>query len=901
MEPLAIRVKKTIMQCIFYEQAEKYPIAVLTKPTAYDRGGIYAHYVKPLLDDNRKKVSLQDVIAFPIPYDDAGKAPVKFIKEQLETLLPQMASLGVDHVLVTDSAYFKVLAGLTKAEPHHGYVVPCKIKGYENLKLVLSINYQAIMYKPEIVDKLHMSTKTLCDSLNGHYVPLGSHIIRNAFYPKTNEEIKQALLSLLKKPELAADIEAFSLQFNEAGIGTICFSWDKHSGVAFPVDYFEDPLLKPEDFNLYGTYVPNIEVRAMLKDFFRFYEGRITWHNAGYDVKVIVYTLFMKDLLDMHGMLEGLDIMCENMDDTKIIAYLATNSTSGNILGLKHLAHEFAGNWAKEDIKDIRRIPLKDLLQYNLIDGMSTNYVKAKYYPMMVADQQSDIYYGLMLPSQKMILQTELCGMPLNPVQVKKVKAELEAIRDKHLTVLENSTFIQNFNLQLQQDAMQAANAKLKVKQHPLSAFSDVVLNPNSPVQLQKLLYGAMGLPVIDKTDTGQPATGGDTLEKLVNHTNNPEFKAILDALIEYGGVKIILNTFIPAFERAIDKGDTVVWLHGSFNLNGTVSGRLSSSDPNLQNIPAKSTYAKLIKSCFIAPPGWLFGGADFNSLEDYISALTSKDPNKLKVYTDGFDGHCLRAKSYYGDQMPDIDDSVSGINSIKKKYEHLRQESKIPTFALTYQGTWRTLVANLGMDPVKAQYIERQYHVLYKVSDQYIDRRLYQASKDGYVTVAFGLRVRTPLLSQVVWGGGAMPSAAAAEGRTAGNAMGQSYCMLNNRAAVAFMKAVWASPYRYDIKPVALIHDAIYLVWRNDIAVTKFCNDELIKAMRWQKLPEIAHDTVKIGAALDIFWPDWSNGITLPNDATEQEIVKACQEGKAKFLMEEALAKANKQLKGIQ
>jgi DNA polymerase-1 len=143
-----------------------------------------------------------------------------------------------------------------------------------------------------------------------------------------------------------------------------------------------------------------------------------------------------------------------------------------------------------------------------------------------------------------------------------------------------------------------------------------------------------MGLPVIDLTDTKQPATGAETIEKLINHTNEPSYKALLSALIEYGKVTKILSTFIPAFEGAVGKDDSdTVWLHGSFNLGGTVSGRLSSSDPNLQNIPAGSKYGKLIKSCFCAPVGWLFCGADFNSLEDYISALTTKDPNKLKVY----------------------------------------------------------------------------------------------------------------------------------------------------------------------------------------------------------------------------------------------------------------------------
>ena len=80
-----------------------------------------------------------------------------------------------------------------------------------------------------------------------------------------------------------------------------------------------------------------------------------------------------------------------------------------------------------------------------------------------------------------------------------------------------------------------------------------------------------------------------------------------------------------------------------------------------MQQIPANSTFGKLIKSCFAAPEGWLFVGADFASLEDRISALTTKDPNKLNVYTMGFDGHSLRAYAYFKDDMPDVEMAPQG------------------------------------------------------------------------------------------------------------------------------------------------------------------------------------------------------------------------------------------------
>ena len=511
----------------------------------------------------------------------------------------------------------------------------------------------------------------------------------------------------------------------------------------------------------------------------------------------------------------------------------------------------------------------------------------------MLADNQKGIYFDMMLPSLKTIIQMELTGMPMDATTVLEAKAELEKQRDEHLKVITDSSLIQKLNKALQDAAWEkdyeSRKAKAvnpgKILPKNKSAFEDLTFNPNSGPQLQQLLYEHMGLPVIDFTDTKQPATGADTIEKLIHHTQVPEYKALLDALIRYGKVNKILSTFIPAFEQGIDKADGRKYLHGSFNLGGTVSGRLSSSDPNLQNLPSGSTFGKVVKKCFQAPDGWVFAGADFNSLEDYISALTTKDPNKLAVYEKGFDGHCLRAAYYFRDQCPEIDlDDPASVNTIKKKYANLRQDSKAPTFLLTYGGTYHGMMKNLGWPEDKSKAIEKGYHDLYKVSDQYVQKRLEQASKDGFVEVAFGLRVRTPLLAQVLYGSKHIPYEAAAEGRTAGNALGQSYGLLNNRAANEFMAKVWASKYRLDIKPVALIHDAIYILIRDDIEVVEWANRELIKSMQWQELPEIQHDTVKLGAALDIFWPSWAKATTLPNNADRETILKVCKETKAEI-----------------
>jgi len=877
------------MRHLLFEEAAdgKYSVAVLSKDIAFDKYALRKYYVDSL---NQQGLPDNEIIAFTLDYNENGKAPVKFIKEYLAGLLPKLGALGVSTLYVADAAYFKTLAGKVKTEPCHGYVFPCKIKGYEHISIVLGTNYQALVYNPILIDKLNMGIRTVAEHVAGTHQILGEGIIHSSHYPENTAAITQAVEDLHQYPSLTCDIETASLKFHEAGIATISFAWDKNNGIAFPVDYVSYPTPEKIEGKIhYGHKQDNPEVKAVLRNFFETYKGELTFHNVTYDVKILIYELWMKHPGDTEGLLTGLHLMCERMHDTKIIAYLATNTTAGNVLGLKALAHEFAGDYAKEDIKDIRRIPLPELLEYNLIDALSTHYVREKYEPIMEQDNQGELYRGLMLDSLKVLIQVELTGMPMSRKRIQEVKTKLVAIEVSQFDTIVTHPVIKTFNLIIQNAAMTAANAKLTVKQHPLSKFDNVTFNPNSGPQLQKLLYEWMCLPVLDYTKTKLPATGADTISKLINHTDKPAYKELLTALIKHGKVSKILTTFIPAFEKAIsrDASDTV-WLHGSFNLGGTVSGRLSSSQPNLQQIPSNSEYAKIIKSCFIAPRGQLFCGADFNSLEDYISALTTKDPNKLKVYLDGFDGHSLRAANYFREQCPEIDltDPVS-VNSIIKKYPQLRQDSKVPTFALTYQGTFHTLMKNLGFSEEKAKRIEKEYHDLYVVSDQYIQTRLEQASKEGYVDVAFGLRVRTPLLAQVVFNAPKMPHAASSEGRTAGNALGQSYGLLNNRAVIDFMKKVWASPYRLDIHPTALIHDSIYLTIEDDAEIVEWVNRELIKSMQWQELPELQHDTVKLGANLMICFPSWAETFDLPNGANKIKIRE--------------LAKAHRTCEGIQ
>jgi len=291
--------------------------------------------------------------------------------------------------------------------------------------------------------------------------------------------------------------------------------------------------------------------------------------------------------------------------------------------------------------------------------------------------------------------------------------------------------------------------------------------------------------------------------------------------------------------------------------------------------LPSTGTdYAKTIKRAVKAPTGWIFVGSDFSSLEDRISALTTKDPNKLKPYIDGYDGHCLRAHAYFGDQMSGIDDNVESINSIEKKYPKLRQDSKTPTFALTYMGTFKTLMTNCGFSMKEAKKIEEEYHRLYAVADGWVWNELEKASKRGYAELAFGLRLRTPVLTRTLLRHQrSMTKEAHQEVKTAGNALGQSYGLLNTRACNDFMQRVWDSEWKYSIKPVAQIHDAIYLVIENKLQCLQWVNENLIDAMTWNELPAIQHPIVKLEAKLELYYPDWSKGYKIPNHLSVPEL----------------------------
>lgn len=261
---------------LHHKSTENFHIALLVKESALSLTEIEKHYVHPL---EALGLDVLSIITFSLKYD---KPTASQAKEYLSSLLPALQSLNIDTLLVTDSQYFKTLTGVKKVDPHQGYVVPCKIKGYEHMNCILSMNYKALFYNPQYQTKIDLSLYTLANHVLGKHKEIGSDIIETEAYPDTIEEIALWLNRLHQYDALTCDTETRSLEFHTAGLETIAFAWDEHNFVSFCVDKDNDETKAKQ-------------IKQMLKEFFVAYIGTLIYHNASYDIQILTYELWMKN------------------------------------------------------------------------------------------------------------------------------------------------------------------------------------------------------------------------------------------------------------------------------------------------------------------------------------------------------------------------------------------------------------------------------------------------------------------------------------------------------------------------------------------------------------------------------------------------------------------------------
>ncbi|KTD62491.1 DNA polymerase I [Legionella shakespearei] len=384
--------------------------------------------------------------------------------------------------------------------------------------------------------------------------------------------------------------------------------------------------------------------------------------------------------------------------DTMLESYVL-NSGAGrhdmDSLALKYLGHktisfeDVAGKGAKQLRFD--QVPVEKAGVYAAEDADVTLQLHHKLSPMM-DESLRQVFHDIEMP-----LITVLADMERQGVLIDQNTLELHGARLKERIVA------------LEEEALQLAGRPF---------------NLNSPKQLQEILFDEQKLPVIAKTPTGQPSTAESVLQELA-------FDYRLAAVIlEYRGLSKLVSTYIDALPKKINSRTQRV--HTSYNQAVAATGRLSSSEPNLQNIPIRNEEGRLIRTAFIAPPGYVLLAADYSQIELRIMAHLSQDENLLKAFANGWDIHAATASEIFQTPLDDVT-------------HEQRRRAKAVNFGLIYGMSAFGLAKQIGVDRHDAQhYIDTYFHRYPKVLE-YMERTRKQAHEQGYVETLFGRRLYLP------------------------------------------------------------------------------------------------------------------------------------------------------------
>ncbi len=284
-----------------------------------------------------------------------------------------------------------------------------------------------------------------------------------------------------------------------------------------------------------------------------------------------------------------------------------------------------------------------------------------------------------------------------------------------------NGVLIDVFALAQQSDELGRKMLALETETHRLAGQP---FNLNSPKQLAEILFGQLGLPVVKKTPGGAPSTDEEVLEKLAEDFPLP--KKILD----YRSLAKLKNTYTDKLPRMVNPGTGRV--HTSFSQAVAVTGRLASSDPNLQNIPVRSAEGRRIRSAFIAPPGHLLVSADYSQIELRIMAHLSNDERLLEAFARGEDVHRATAAEIFGVTPLEVGPDQ-------------RRAAKVINFGLIYGMSAFGLARELGLERGAAQAYMDRYFARYPGVARYMEETRQQARDRGYVETVFGRRLWLP------------------------------------------------------------------------------------------------------------------------------------------------------------
>lgn len=474
----------------------------------------------------------------------------------------------------------------------------------------------------------------------------------------------------------AFDTETTSINYMEAELVGISLAVETGEAAYIPVahDYPGAPDQLNRDF-----------VLNAMKDFLEDPEKPKVGHHLKYDAHILA-----RYDIQLRGM--AFDSMLESYVLNSVATRHDMDSVARHYLNVDTIHYaDVAGKGAKQ--LTFNQIDLEQAAPYAAEDADITLKLHNKIWgELKKTPSLRTVYEDIEQPLVPVLLKMEECGVLLDRGMLKKQSGELA------ITMMT-----------LEKEAHELAGGPF---------------NLGSPKQLQEILFGQLGLPVIRKTPKGQPSTAEDVLQELAGDFDLPR------VILQYRSVSKLKSTYTDKLPLQVTEHTGRI--HTSYHQAVAATGRLSSTDPNLQNIPIRTPEGRRIRQAFIPPEGKIFLAADYSQIELRIMAHLSGDEGLVKAFTEDLDVHSATAAEVFG---LDVD----------KVTVDQRRSAKAINFGLMYGMSAFGLAKQLGIGRGQAQEYVELYFDRYPGVRKFMDDIREQARQTGFVETEFGRRLYLP------------------------------------------------------------------------------------------------------------------------------------------------------------
>ncbi|MFN6991754.1 MAG: DNA polymerase I, partial [Fervidobacterium sp.] len=501
---------------------------------------------------------------------------------------------------------------------------------------------------------------------------LSTNLLKNVEYtvvddPKIMSQLKE---EISKSKKIAFDLETTSLDPFAGKIVGLAIAVDEGKAYYIPVSHVG------------AKNVSQVQLKEILEILF---DGtrKIGGHNIKFDIKFLKKLGIEVDGIAFETMLEAYLLNPNekrfNLDELTL-----------KILGHKMISYkELMQNSLPLFNGDISYVPVENAAKYSCEDADMSLRLHNIFNPLIYDHGMKELYEKIEIPMIYVLAQMELNGVYFDIKYLSELSVEM--------------------------------NKKLSTLAQRIFELSGESFNINSPKQLGYILFEKLKLPSLKSTTTGAYSTDVEVLEYL---SNNYEIARLL---LEYRKIQKLKSAYVDAIPALVNK--ITGRIHASFNQTGTATGRLSSSDPNLQNLPGRTEEGKEIRMA-VKPQNdsWYILGADYSQIELRVLAHITEDPELIKAFTEGRDIHTETAKKIFNVS----DEFIT---------ENMRRIGKMVNFAIVYGVSPYGLSKRLSLDVKETRKIIESYLTNYKNVQEYMTNIKEFAKKNGYVTTIFGRR----------------------------------------------------------------------------------------------------------------------------------------------------------------